>query len=79
MHQLGGVAVKVHQTLGCLTEDHHLVNKRELFPWCRVQHQAQTGRVVVDPQELNDLRVSQSSPRGALFLERSDEGLLLFL
>ena len=91
VHQLGGVAVKVHQTLGCLTEDHHLVNKGELFLWCRLQHQAQTcvhllqhhdggaGRVVVDPQELNDLRVSQSSPRGALFLERSDEGLFLFL
>ena len=91
VHQLGGVTVKVHQTLGCLTEDHHLVNKGELFPWRRLQHQAQTGvhllqhhdggagRVVVDPQERNDLRVSQCSPRGALFLERSDEGLLLFL
>ena len=91
VHQLGGVAVKVHQTLGCLTENHHLVNKGELFLWCRLQHQAQTGvhllqhhdggagRVVVDPQELNNLRVSQCSPRCALFFERCDEGLLLFL
>ena len=91
VHQLGGVAVKVHQSLGCLTEDHHLVNKGELFLWRCLQHQAQTGvhllqhhdggagRVVVDPQELNNLRVSQCSPRGALFLEGCDEGLLLFL
>ena len=27
MHQLGGVAVKVHQTLGYLTEDHDIVNE----------------------------------------------------
>ena len=53
--------MKVHQTLGCLAEDHRLVNKGELFLWRRLQHQAQTGvhllkhhdggagRVVVDP------------------------------
>ena len=34
MHQLGGVAVKVHQTLGHLTEDHHLVDEGKVFLRC---------------------------------------------